>query len=634
MKRSIRLFALLTIALPVLTACTAGKDDRARSSSIEQVELNSASKGVPGESWLSGFLIFVYGTADVEYMRAVGGDVVVWSSSDPEYVASLHANDMRVDSQLLTMQGYGEDPDVLRDAACADVFGNPARCLWIQPNPPYLMCHNNPAWQQILKERACEQIEAGVDAIHIDEIEGIGGHLYLYGLCDYCTDGFRRYLRERFTAVELLERFGIADVDSFDYREYLLIHGAPSVVFDPNPELRAEFVRFQMLSRKEQIGELIRYARECAKRQGRSIRFSGNTFFFSANKQPLAQLLDFVVFENTMYLPHLNGKYIGLYLLAKRFFRRRPVVMFPDIVINFLFSRSPDDWRLFAHWLMEATSVGASFLLPYHAYAFGGNEYHLEAERIAPYTMFLKQHANRFWNAELVANIAVLYDYRGALHDYLYQGFAVPFYGGGDTHDAFLGTCLAMQEAHIPFDVIYVGDGELVRMPLDLGDLLEYAAVVVPPSSDPAPELDGLFERYAARGGTVTRLDDAAAKYWRQPNRKEYRTRIVERILSSDIPQPLYTDADDQVGLVLGKTEDSLVLHIVNYDYDFSLHDFVPSDGFDVCVEVPEELDIGSRRLWLFSTGNEPEQIEFDLNGTQACFHIPPIHIYSLAAFD
>jgi len=606
--------------------------DKESESPFEIARQEVLGESVPEGGWLSDFLIFVYGTAEIDYMRDVGGDVVVWASSEPTYVASLHENGMRVASQLLTMQGYGEDPDTLRGAACADVFGNPARCLWIQPHMPYLMCHNNPTWQEILKERACEQVDAGVDAIHIDEIEGIGGHLYLYGLCNYCIDGFRRYLKERFTTAELLGRFGIENVEAFDYREYLLSHGAVSVVFDPNAELRAEFVRFQMLSRKEQIADLIQYARDCAKERGREIRFSGNTFFFSANKHPLAQLLDFVVFENTMYLPHLNGKYFGLYLLAKQLFERRPVVMFPDIMIHFLMPE--EDWMLYAHWLAEATAMRASFMLPWHAYAFGGNEYHLEAELIAPYTQFFTEHSDEFWGAKRLANVAVLYDYRGALHDYLYQGFAVPFYGGGDTHDAFLGTCLALQEAHVPFDVVYVGDGELVTKSLGLSELRAYDAVVVPPSSDPSPGLDALFERYVASGGIVVRLGDDAMKYWRSPNRKEYRAEVIDQLFSFDVPSILSTDAGDLLGLVPSMTESGLVVHAVNYDYDFSAHGFVPSSGFDVCIDIPAGVDLSSGQLRLFAPGEMPVKIDFEIDGGQACFSVPSVDVYSLLVLE
>lgn len=530
------------------------------------------------------------------------------------------------------MQGFGEDPEILEAASCRDVFNHPAKALWIQPNPPYLMCHNNPTWQEILKKRAKEHIDAGVDAIHIDEMEGIAGHLYLYGLCDFCVNGFRKYLKERFTPQELRDKFGIADIEQFNYRDYLLGKGAVSAVFDPNVEQRAEFVKFQMISRKKQVEELINYAKDYAKSQGKTIKFSGNSYFFSANKQPLAQLLDLFVFENMMFIPRLNGKWIGLYFLAHQFLRRWPVVMFPDIMTLFLLPE--DDWQLFIHWLAEATATRSSFMIPYHAYTFGGGEYHIEAEEIAPYTNFFIEQSKKFWDAEPLANIAILYDYRGVLHDYIYEGFATPFYGGGYTHDAFLGTSLALVESHMPFDVVYSGDGELIKKPLKLSELKDFPCVIAPPSSERPSELQELLKRYEAIGGKVVYLDEWPINYWRSPNKKELRAKVIEQVLSANVASIIDTGAGDQLGLVPAATGDSLLLHVINYDYDFSLHDFLPSESFDACISVPEDFDISSKELWLYTFDASPRKIEFEIEDEQVCFTVPSVKIYEILVWE
>ena len=70
----------------------------------------------------------------------------------------------------------------------------------------YWGCLNNPQWRAVLKAWVKVGIRRGVDGF-------IANYFYRHNcLCRHCVAGFKRYLSERFTADQLRERFGIADL--------------------------------------------------------------------------------------------------------------------------------------------------------------------------------------------------------------------------------------------------------------------------------------------------------------------------------------------------------------------------------------------------------------------------------------
>lgn len=81
--------------------------------------------------------------------------------------------------------------------------------------------------------------------------------------------------------------------------------------------------------------------------------------------------------------------------------------------------------------------------------------------------------------------------------------------------------CVSLQEAHIPFDVVYVGDSELVKRPLSLKTLQRFAAVVLPTgheleASDRAT-LDGFSSRrveYRARISPIGATSVSVSGKW------------------------------------------------------------------------------------------------------------------------
>jgi hypothetical protein len=119
------------------------------------------------------------------------------------------------------------------------------------PWPLYHGCLNNPNWRKVLKAFLKRAIERGVDGL-------IANYFYSNGcMCKYCVQGFKDYLRQRYSPAELRKQFGIEDLDKHQFAE---ITGW----YEPNAmtPLRLEGLRFSEIFRKKAFDEIfIEYGR-------------------------------------------------------------------------------------------------------------------------------------------------------------------------------------------------------------------------------------------------------------------------------------------------------------------------------------------------------------------------------------
>lgn len=115
----------------------------------------------------------------------------------------------------------------------------------------YWACLRNPAWQQVLKAWLRQGVRRGLDGVIIN-------YFYRHNcLCQHCQTAFRHYLRERFTPIELRDRFEIHDLGSHRFREIVSWHPAAETT-----PLRLEMLRFSQISNKTVFDDVfVRYGR-------------------------------------------------------------------------------------------------------------------------------------------------------------------------------------------------------------------------------------------------------------------------------------------------------------------------------------------------------------------------------------
>ncbi len=114
--------------------------------------------------------------------------------------------------------------------------------------PGLWFCMNNPSNRNGALADLKRLIEMGVRDIQRDDPDG-NSAATSWGacFCPHCMKAFREWLPKNLTA-EVLRAAGVKDVNSFDYRQYLLDRNAPvgkPVSSYPGPELAKAFIKFQ-----------------------------------------------------------------------------------------------------------------------------------------------------------------------------------------------------------------------------------------------------------------------------------------------------------------------------------------------------------------------------------------------------
>lgn len=109
----------------------------------------------------------------------------------------------------------------------------------------YWACLRNPHWQAVLKAWVKRGIERGLDGY-------VANYFYRHNcFCEHCQAGFRRHLKEHFTAQQLSEKFAIASVDTHAFSELGYWH-------DPKTStpLKLETLRWSQISNKQVFDEV------------------------------------------------------------------------------------------------------------------------------------------------------------------------------------------------------------------------------------------------------------------------------------------------------------------------------------------------------------------------------------------
>ncbi|MDD5223638.1 MAG: hypothetical protein PHE84_06590 [bacterium] len=597
----------------------------------------------PGRDWLNGMNFFIYGRPPLEYIEAVGGTGLAWSvyhggfnAEEHQYVRELHRKGIIVASNFATMQGSPgviDDPELLSETACETFAGSKAYALWIFPDSPYLPCNNNSKWNDFLNARVEEHLHGEADAIDIDEVEGIAGHLYLAGFCPSCMDGFRQYLKDNFSPPEINFRLGIGQLDEFNYKSYLQDKGASKLEDDPNPDLRREFVRFQLKARQKQLKGLVGHANNYA---GRQVPFTANTVLLSAHRQVFIPDLDFLVYEYPLELNPL-GKHLGVHLLARAMDPKKPAFIFPDIRVLLDFQENSMDWNIFTHWMAEAASAGEGMLIPYQAYVFGGGQETVSGgltappEIIRPYTKFFQENQDLVLGTELLAEVGLVYHQRTVLNEFFDYGYATPWSIAEASHLAFLSAAEILEEEHIPFEVVYVGDEDFVPgRGLSLLGLEKFKTVILPSPLSFSEAETGVINDYRSQGGKVVEMKDLSLRDRKDSKFPDARAEFVNQVTAAVSDPLIVTDAPREIGIVAGWSSDRIFLHLINYNYSQG-SGFVPQEGINISLRLPPS---GSYGLEWMEPGGAGGVLNYSEEGERIKFVLPVLHEYCLVVFS
>jgi hypothetical protein len=431
--------------------------------------------------------------------------------------------------------------DFIEECVCRDIHGEPLHARWVEvpgnAQQCFLMDRNHPLWREYLKAVIRIQIDAGVDGIQLDEAETpLTAMQYGGCFCRTCMDGFAEQL-------------------GFHYGEWLLERGIERLA--PDVPHYWDYIAFQQRQITRYFAELADYAREYA---DRDILVSGNFFNLNDGYLPLEPKVDLVITEmrNTTY------RQPDWYRYAAGFARDKPVIVVenpyggvvPELIDALGHGRAYDRFRMS---LYEAAALGVNMSVPYGAWMGSviKDAFYAPHELCVEIQSFLADH-ERLFSRETYHEVGVVYSVRS--HSRL---MAEREMGSdnrtnlvSDAPHPFLDACRTLSDAHQPYDVVFLPDGELRT---DLPDVRQYRTLVVAGCDDLTKHQAALL--------------------------REFDGQIVET--PGDDPQvEVASEAD--FAICIHRLDAGAALHVIRYDYDEAADAVPPLDRLELTVRLPE----------------------------------------------
>ncbi|RMG02735.1 MAG: hypothetical protein D6741_03270, partial [Planctomycetota bacterium] len=421
-------------------------------------------------------VVFMYDNPDryAEY----GCTVLGWAGrADAEHIRRAHEAGVRL---FTTSVGFLTEfrrvidftPDFM-DAACRNFAGEPFIVPWLwdhkyKGQPAWWWCTNSPVYRRYLYSRLDDVAASGADGLHIDDYAGTSAAVTWRSacFCRYCMAGFRKYLKEN-ASQEKLKSLGIDDLDSFDYRQFLIDRGVTPDDYRRKRgslPLADEFLDFQV---KANVAFVAAYHREACRRAGRKLTLSVNSGLGAPMRLAVAPYLSYFCCEIPHNAADLSFPRHPIYIYKLADALGKPVAA----------TASGQDWALInaenrtalvRSWTALSYAMGHNFMAPQRQWCYtpekGTHWYDGPTDEYAYVYRFVREHATLLDGYEAAASVAVVY---GSEANRKGKGRIEPI-------------CIELAQRNVPFDVVIAGDDWLPDQRLSREIVARYEAVIVP----------------------------------------------------------------------------------------------------------------------------------------------------------
>jgi hypothetical protein len=605
-----------------------------------------------------------------EYLTHRGIWYEVYGSNEYQETIHFHENGAR---KLFWDNGIAQDM-IGRRVLSADY--NMSVPWWAEKIgwEAFITCNNAPRWWAVIDYDWLTSPLLGC-AISQDNIGGptsrigAGGH---GRYCEFCNARFMHYLaanqrlpefRRQYRHIRDYVNANLGDVlrqlppavkHRFDVSEADLLARMCA------PPVMSEYQKFLYLSHLHNFVRYYRDAKLVAQRAGRSFDVHGNQGGGFLGDNPyqvaLADFVDMIWFESSgqsaydIFKYHWNnawGKF--RYPMCRAMSGGRK----PILCMSAFANPAPD---LVEHEMAEQCAGGGVLFVNQAAF-----EKQPELERkMTDYFRFRHAHRALFADPgkEPYAEIALAYSIPTLMyHDYQHSAAAAPL-------KALAGIARALEEGHLPFDIVIFNHPEIHADRVTLDQLKRYRLVVLPALECLADSQIQLLKEYLQAGGTLgllgpcgIRNEDNLARAeppldrWRKvgqvvdllpgreflpprttesPRTRELTQQVVvavrqalghEAILAGDLPRMLW--------LTTWRHHDDLLsVHFVNYDVDYNSGRATPTSPAALTVTLPPGI-AAEEAAWLVP-GQASQPMPVQSEGRRAAVTLPSIRVYGI----
>lgn len=494
----------------------------------------------------------------------------------------------------------------------------------------YRGCVNNPHWRSVLKAMMRAGIEAGFDGFMVQF-----PYARCPGGCEYCQEGFRGFLGQRYSAQTLERKFGIRDLDRHKFE----IHGPFATTARVPGELRPidiEAREFSAVSVKKCFDEVfIDYGRKLKPDLVVSMWTHFRRFLTEgrpkSNAGP-ASLNDNVDFESfvderdllpieewgkgeaytwysdPVYRSHLESGIVGDATLSAKFMRAAGEGK-PFVVQKYDYFR----WRLTT---MEAIALGGTAFGAAEGGWGGGSD--VEEVHLRSYYDFIRRMDGYLRSRQSYAEVALVFP-RTAL-----------YWGDCDFLEPFRRLGRGLIEGNILFDV-------LIDERITGETLAAYDVVVVPETRYLGGERERLLKEYdASRGAVRVAPREAGRGFSTMECDIENEDAVAAAVRKAaggvlsgcDAPKTVQIHSDRQ------DDADRILVHLVNYDRRETgrgrREDPIPAEPVRVDLRLPRQVNVAGIGFMTPEAEGETE-LPFEQSDGRVKFTTPEFMVYGLA---
>lgn len=546
-----------------------------------------------------------------------------------DFVAQRHAEGKLVCAEMHPATFYGKMLDYvmtepgMQAAACLDLDLKPIPVPWMvghtyHGKTPSFLCSNHPRYRAFLRQQICYYAQAGVDGVMVDD----GGGLFFAHnrggcFCKYCMKGFRQYLASHFTR-EALAQEGISDVDTFDYRKFVLQRVAGADAYKAAKRrgqipFSREFTDFLRTSDVELFRSLHGMA---ASLSGRPIPMGWDNVDFGGNR--------------AQYYPFLSVFYSEINYQNFAVTGRGPDEMLPPAIIMlnkvsdalrkwYTPTPAPRSWEsirgrnltgLLRQWIAFTYANGGAMRYPRKGWVFSDTApwYFPPKDEFEPVYDFVRRHRELLDDYEAVEQVGVLFSQSQ-------QG------AGGAYYTPLKHVCAGLVDLNIPFGFAVAGD-ELLARRLVGDETNRFEIMVIP---EPVRLVDGqqeIVDRWKAEGRAVgITLDDEVAVH------------LHDRITPL-VSVESHSDVWLFPRMVTARNDAPLVCHLVARKYDPRTNRTVPQQNVHVLLDRRLIGPKGVRRVIYHTIGRGTREIAFDARGSGVHVVVPEVELWGILSID
>ncbi|HEM61735.1 MAG TPA: hypothetical protein ENO24_05555, partial [Chloroflexi bacterium] len=530
-------------------------------------------------------------------------------------------------------------------------------------------CLSNPAFQEFFEDRLRALIDSGADGVHIDELmtRSFPNH---EGYCDDCMEGFRDFLAARYSAAELQARYGIEDINSFDFRDILAVEG--NLETPPASPLHPEWWLFQLSDLSDVERHIISSTKSYAQVKGRQFLVTTNAYEPESNPAHIIEMTmtDFSSMGTGMTIRLRKGgkivstprippdySYIPLHRMAQGVTPNKAITLFIDGPggTGIMKELPEQTQRDVVRWMFaEAYAAGARFHVPYPSL-----DYYAPLEECRQYVAFIQANRAAYEGADHLADVGLLFSYASQIWD---------SWVGASTMEPnhslqWYGLAQALTDMSVQYGVVFAPDGNVIPDNLALDDLVQYDTIIVPWAYSLSDDQIELLEEYARSGNTLIvvgdlgtvdeeknpRSTDAASSlrasgatvvpglnfetYLNDPGAPE--AAAVVDALNDLIPDRLVRTTNDSVTALLSRKGDTLYCHLINRQREDA--GFNPQMDFEVQITLPSGIVTSDANASYMSpdlSGGAPTVLPTTRHDGSVQMTIPELEIYGVVTLS